>query len=89
MKPTNGTFEIHANGVDNPEDTTVITAKIVGDRLYMGCETYEWAAGFDMFVGEHVDATVRFTGSQNAGTIEGSTGVPPNQRRFTGTYVRK
>lgn len=85
MKPAPGTVTIVATG---PEGSTTVTATITETGLSMGSETYVWAPAFDMFVGEHVDATLRFVGPQSGGTIQGSTGLPPNQRTYTGTWSR-
>ncbi len=86
MKPAPGTLRIVANG---PEGATTIVATVTETTLSMGTETYTWSAGFGMFVGDHVPATIEFDGNQAMGTIQGSTGAPPNQRAYSGTWVRQ
>ena len=79
MKPPDGDHVLSASG------TTMhfliapggLTAKTTFD-------TFTWEPEYDMFVADHVLVTIRFTDSTH---FLGSTGLPPNQSAYAGTYT--
>lgn len=85
MKLPPGPVRIDATG---PEGSTTVLATATENGLRMGVETYVWDEARDLYVGEHVDATLRAfpPGADGKGPIQGSTGVPPNQRLYGGTW---
>ncbi len=64
---------------------THVTAQVGanGDTLSIGTETYHWSEEDQMYVADHVPATMD---PHPDGSLAGATGTPPNVRVYGGTW---